>query len=94
LTIFASSSASDRLLIRFTLLSRGRMQNAVKGIISLANDDSRKERKLQIKGELEVLRNQQSDKKFNRGKVIEQLGALQGGIQKQVRHSSVSVPHT
>ncbi|KAF9782830.1 hypothetical protein BJ322DRAFT_1110709 [Thelephora terrestris] len=64
--------------------------NSVKGIISLANDDSRKERKLQIKGELEVLRNQQSDKKFNRGKVIEQLGALQGGIQKQIKDLNAS----
>lgn len=64
---------------------RFRVQNAVKDKINLAKGDSASDRRSQIRWELDELRSQQSDNKLNRGKVIEQLKALQEGIQKKVR---------
>lgn len=60
------------------------MQNAVKDRINFGKGDSGNDRKSDIKKELDEIRNQQSDNKLNRGKVIEQLKALQEGIKKKV----------
>jgi hypothetical protein len=87
-----SPPPSDRLLIHLPLLLRGRVQNAVKEKISHGKGDSGNDRKSQLEKELEELRDQQSDSKLNRGKVIEQLKALQEGIQKKVRHTSLFPP--
>ena len=72
------------------------MQNAVKDKINLGKGDSGNDRKSQIKRELDEIRNQQSDKKLDRGKVHEQLKVLQEGIQKKVRWpccDCCSIPH-
>ena len=65
---------------------RGRVQSAVKKNISLAKGDSSNDKRWEIQGELDEIRNQQSDNKLNRGKVIDQLKALQEGIRKKVCH--------
>ena len=62
------------------------MQSAVKKNISLAKGDSSNDKRWEIQGELDEIRNQQSDNKLNRGKVIDQLKTLQEGIRKKVRH--------
>ena len=62
------------------------MQSAVKKNISLAKGDSESGRRWEIQGELDEIRNQQSENKLNRGKVFDQLKTLQEGIQKKVRH--------
>ena len=53
-----------------------------------AKGDSGNDRKSQLRKELDDIRNQQSETKFNRGKVLGELKALQDGIQKKVPHSS------
>ena len=68
------------------LLTRGRVQNAVKQKISLAKGDSGSGRRRELQEELNEIRNQQSENKLNRGKVFDQLKALQEGIQKKVHH--------
>lgn len=65
---------------------RGRVQSAVKKNISLAKGDSSNDKRWEIQGELDEIRNQQSDNKLNRGKVIDQLKTLQEGIRKKVCH--------
>ena len=65
---------------------RGRVQSAVKKKISLAKGDSSNDKRWEIQGELDEIRNQQSDNKLNRGKVIDQLKTLQEGIRKKVCH--------
>jgi len=62
------------------------VQSAVKKNISLAKGDSSNDKRWEIQGELDEIRNQQSDNKLNRGKVIDQLKTLQEGIRKKVRH--------
>jgi hypothetical protein len=84
LTGFPSFSALGSLTHPSPLLVRGWLQNTVKEKISLGKGDSSKDRELQIGRELDEIRDQQSDK-LNRGEVIEQLKALQEGIQKKVR---------
>ena len=78
--------SSDRLLIRLPLFSRGRIQNAIKEKIGQPRGDSGNDRKSQLRKELDEIRDQQSDSKLNRGKIIEELKALQEGVQKKVRH--------
>lgn len=62
------------------------MQNAVKKNISLAKGDSDNGRRRELQEELNEIRNQQSENKLNRGRVFDQLKALQEGIQKKVCH--------
>jgi hypothetical protein len=84
--VFPFPFALESLTHPLPLLARCRVQNAVKEKISLAKGDSGNDRISQIRWELDDLRNQQSDSKLNRGKVIDQLKVLQEGIQKRVRH--------
>lgn len=69
-----------------SLLVRGRVQDAVKKKISQAEGGWDEEKRWQIQGELDEIRNQQSEGKLNRGKVLDQLKALQEGIRKRVGH--------
>ena len=62
------------------------MQSAVQRKINLVKDDSGDDRKWEIQEQLNEIRSQQSENKLNRGKVFDQLKALQEGIQKKVRH--------
>lgn len=64
--------------------------NSVKDKISLAKGDSGNDKKSQIKRELDEIRSQQSDNKFNRSKVLEELKAVQEVIQKKIRDLNAS----
>lgn len=64
--------------------------NAIREKISSAKGDFSNDKKSQIRSELEEIRSQQSDSKLNRGKVIEQLKALQEGIQKKIKDLNAS----
>ena len=62
------------------------MQNAVKDKLALGGKGGpANERRNELRAELDSIRVQQSNTKVARGKVIDQLKALQDGIQKKVR---------
>lgn len=84
------SSSADRLSLALRSLAhqlRVHLQNALREKISSGKGDFSNDRKSEIRSELDEIRNQQSDSKLNRGKVIEQLKTLQEGIQKKVCHN-------
>jgi hypothetical protein len=61
------------------------LQSAVRDKIGLSSKNGPgNDRRTQIRTELESIRSQQSDSKFSRGKVLDQLKQLQDGIQKKV----------
>ena len=63
-------------------------QNAVREKISLTTKGGNgNDRRNQLRAELDGLRGQQSNNKASRGKVLDQLKALQDGIQKKARPS-------
>jgi len=68
------------------LLARGCVQSAIKDKISRVKEDPGYDRKLQISWELDEIRNKQSENKLNRGKVLDELKALQERIQKKVHY--------
>lgn len=64
-------------------------QNAVREKISLASKGGNANpRRNELRSELDGLRNQQAGNKASRGKVLDQIKALQEGISKKVRFSS------
>lgn len=60
-------------------------QSAVREKISLATKPSGNDRRNALRAELDSIRDQQFSYKTSRGKVLDQLKALQDGIQKKVR---------
>lgn len=52
------------------------------------------EKRNALKAELDGIRGQQSTNKLSRGKVFDQLKALQDGVQKKVGYHTVSCPPT
>ncbi|KAH0839747.1 hypothetical protein J3R83DRAFT_687 [Lanmaoa asiatica] len=58
---------------------------AIREKISLAGKPSGNDRRNALRAELDSIREQQSSSKTSRGKVLDQLKALQDGIQKKVR---------
>ncbi|KAF9055283.1 hypothetical protein BDZ89DRAFT_975662 [Hymenopellis radicata] len=59
--------------------------NAVRDKISLATKPSGNERRLQLRAELDGLRGQQTSNKASRGKILDQVKALQETIQKKIK---------
>ncbi|KAF9646030.1 hypothetical protein BDM02DRAFT_375296 [Thelephora ganbajun] len=64
--------------------------DAINEKINSAKGDSGNDKRSQIRRELDEIRNQQSDNKLNRGKVLDQLKALQEGIQKKIKDLNAS----
>lgn len=60
-------------------------QGTIREKISLATKPAGNDRRNALRTELESIREQQSSSKTSRGKVLDQLKALQDGIQKKVR---------
>ena len=63
-------------------------QGAVREKISLATKPAGNDRRNALRAELDSIREQQSSSKTSRGKVLDQLKALQDGVQKKVRPHS------
>lgn len=83
-------------LMSFTVPTRNPplYQSAVRDKINLATQSSAgNERRNELKSELDTLRDQQSSRKLNRGKLLEQVKSLQENIQKKVHHSTVVSYH-
>ncbi|KAF8914619.1 hypothetical protein CPB85DRAFT_1218909 [Mucidula mucida] len=59
--------------------------NAVRDKISLATKPSGNERRNQLRAELDGLRGQQTSNKASRGKILDQVKALQENIQKKIK---------
>ena len=60
-------------------------QGTLREKISLATKPSGNDRRNTLRAELDSIREQQSSYKNSRGKILDQLRALQDGIQKKVR---------
>jgi len=85
LTVLASFLL-NQLTHPLHLLAPDRVQDAVQKKINLAEGDSGENRRWEIQGELDDIRSKQSENKLNRGKVFDQLKALQERTRKRVRH--------